>query len=136
MIDADIPRQRGRILIVDDETNVVKTFRYCLEDAGYGVSSARNAAEATALVQQGIFDLCFLDLRLGDQTGLTLLPLLRDLAPWMKIVIVTAYSSIESAVEAIQLGVVSRNRRKFRHPNTNAATIASRSISLPSLWNV
>ena len=81
MIDADTPRQRGRILIVDDETNVVKTFRYCLEDAGYGVSSARNAAEATALVQQGIFDLCFLDLRLGDQTGLTLIPLLCDLAP-------------------------------------------------------
>ncbi|MBS1220852.1 MAG: sigma-54-dependent Fis family transcriptional regulator [Proteobacteria bacterium] len=51
MTVADTPRHRGRILIVDDETNLVKTFRYCLEDAGYGVSSARNTAEATALVQ-------------------------------------------------------------------------------------
>ncbi|MDG4560182.1 MAG: sigma-54 dependent transcriptional regulator [Candidatus Competibacter sp.] len=104
MTTADTPRQRGRILIVDDETNLVKTFRYCLEEAGYDASSARNTAEATALVQQEVFDLCFLDLRLGDESGLTLLPLLRDLAPWMKIVIVTAYSSIEGAVEAIQLG--------------------------------
>ena len=104
MTTADTPRHQGRILIVDDETNLVKTFRYCLEDAGYSVSSARNTLEATALVQQGVFDLCFLDLRLGDESGLELLPLLRDLAPWMKIVMVTAYSSIESAVEAIQRG--------------------------------
>lgn len=104
MTDADTLRQRGRILIVDDEANLVKTFRYCLEDAGYGVSSARNTAEATALVQQRVFDLCFLDLRLGDESGLELLSLLRDLAPWMKVVMITAYSSIESAVEAIQLG--------------------------------
>ncbi len=104
MTAANVPRHQGRILIVDDETNLVKTFRYCLEDAGYAVSSARNVSEATTLVQQGVFDLCFLDLRLGDESGLTLIPLLRDLAPWMKIVMVTAYSSIESAVEAIQRG--------------------------------
>lgn len=94
----------GRILIVDDETNLVKTFRYCLEDAGYAVSSARNSAEAITLAQQGVFDLCFLDLRLGDESGLDLLLPLCELAPWMKIVIITAYSSIENAVDAIQRG--------------------------------
>ncbi|HRD49083.1 MAG: sigma-54-dependent Fis family transcriptional regulator [Candidatus Competibacter sp.] len=104
MTAAATPRHQGRILIVDDEVNLVKTFRYCLEDAGYGVSSARNTSEATTLVQQRVFDLCFLDLRLGNESGLELLPTLRDLAPWMKIVMVTAYSSIESAVEAIQWG--------------------------------
>lgn len=51
MTTADTPRSRGHILIVDDEINLVKTFRYCLEDASYAVSSARNMAEATLLVQ-------------------------------------------------------------------------------------
>jgi NtrC-family two-component system response regulator AlgB len=97
-------RHPGRILIVDDEVNLVKTFRFCLEDAGYRVTSGRNTAEATALVQQGVFDLCFLDLRLGEESGLELIPRFREFAPWMRIVIVTAYSSIESAVEAIRLG--------------------------------
>ena len=81
MTAAATPRHQGRILIVDDEVNLVKTFRYCLEDAGYGVSSARNTSEATTLVQQRVFDLCFLDLRLGNESGLELLPTLRDLAP-------------------------------------------------------
>jgi NtrC-family two-component system response regulator AlgB len=104
MTAASDTRHQGRILIVDDEANLVKTFRFCLEDAGYRVTSARNTAEATTLVQQGVFDLCFLDLRLGEESGLKLIPLFRELAPWMRIVMVTAYSSIESAVEAIQLG--------------------------------
>ena len=104
MTTTDPTRHQGRILIVDDENNLVKTFRYCLEDAGYTVSSGRNATEAIALVQQSVFDLCFLDLRLGDASGLELLSPLRELAPWMKIVMVTAYSSIETVVEAIQRG--------------------------------
>lgn len=104
MTTAGAPFQQGRILIVDDEVNLLKTFRFCLEDAGHNVTGARTAADATALVQQGVFDLCFLDLRLGDESGLNLIPLFRELAPWMRIVMVTAYSSIESAVEAIQLG--------------------------------
>jgi NtrC-family two-component system response regulator AlgB len=94
----------GRILIVDDETNIIKTFRFCLEDAGHRVASARSGTEALALVQQEVFDLCFLDLHLGQQSGLDLIPSLRAQAPWIKIVIITAYSSIESAVEAIRLG--------------------------------
>jgi NtrC-family two-component system response regulator AlgB len=97
-------RQQGHILLVDDEVNILKTFRFCLEDAGYQVSAARSIAEATALVQQEVFDLAFLDLRLGNASGLDLVPVFISQAPWMKIVVITAYSSIESAVEAIRLG--------------------------------
>ncbi len=94
----------GRILIVDDEASILKTFRFCLEDAGHTVAGARNADEALRLVDQQVFDLCFLDLRLGDRSGLELLPELLGRAPWMKLVIITAYSSIESAVQAIRQG--------------------------------
>ncbi len=95
---------RGSILIVDDEAAILKTFRYCLEDAGHRVVATRGADEALTLVEQEVFDLCFLDLRLGEHSGLELLPELLTRAPWMKVVIITAYSSIETAVQAIQQG--------------------------------
>ena len=95
---------RGRILVVDDEKNIAKTFKFCLEDEGYRVSVATNDREALLLVQQDVFDLCFLDLRLGDVSGLDLIPDLTSTAPWMKIVMITAYSSIESAIEAVRRG--------------------------------
>ena len=60
----------GRILLVDDEAAILRTFRYCLEDAGYEVAGANSAAQAEALLQQQVFDLCFLDLRLGEQSHL------------------------------------------------------------------
>lgn len=104
MSDNSIDLSSGRILIVDDEANILKTFRFCLEDAGYQVSCARHPSEAITLLEQNVFDVCFLDLRLGDSSGLDLLPELRSQAAWMKIVIITAYSSIESAVEALQAG--------------------------------
>lgn len=95
---------RGSILIVDDEASILKTFRYCLEDADHRVATTRSPGDAIALVEQQVFDLCFLDLRLGERSGLDLLPELLSRAPWMKVVIITAYSSIETAVQAIQQG--------------------------------
>ncbi|HEX6834700.1 MAG TPA: sigma-54 dependent transcriptional regulator [Rudaea sp.] len=95
-----------RILLVDDEQNILRTFRYCLEDAGHRVTTASDADQAEELVQRDVFDLCFLDLRLGETSGLALLPRLRQYAPWMRIVIVTAHSSIDSALDAIRAGAV------------------------------
>ncbi|HXH04643.1 MAG TPA: sigma-54 dependent transcriptional regulator [Candidatus Competibacteraceae bacterium] len=97
-------RSRGRILLVDDEPNILRTFRFCLEDDGYKVATAQNGTEAETRLQLEVFDLCFLDLRLGTESGMELLPRLKAAAPWMRIVVVTAYASIESAVEAIKLG--------------------------------
>src|SRR5215471_9624211 len=95
---------KTRILLIDDEQNILRTFRYCLEDAGHRVSTASDAEQAEELVQREVFDLCFLDLRLGDTSGLDLLPKLRQYAPWMRVVMVTAHSSIDSALHAIRAG--------------------------------
>lgn len=96
----------GRILLVDDEAAILRTFRYCLEDAGYQVAGANSAAQAETLMQQQVFDLCFLDLRLGDDNGLDVLERMRVQAPWMRVVIITAHSAIDTAVDAIQAGAV------------------------------
>jgi len=99
-----VPTLAARILVVDDEDALLKTFRYCLEAAGHGVVTARSADETLRRVQDEVFDLCLLDLRLGTESALDLLPLLRNAAPWMRIVIVTAYSSVDSAVRAMREG--------------------------------
>lgn len=51
-----------------------------------------------------VFDLCFLDLRLGEDNGLDVLAQMRVQAPWMRVVIVTAHSAVDTAVDAIQAG--------------------------------
>ncbi|MFI8746208.1 sigma-54-dependent response regulator transcription factor AlgB [Pseudomonas sp. NPDC077186] len=94
----------GRILLVDDEAAILRTFRYCLEDQGYEVAGASSAAQAEALLRRQVFDLCFLDLRLGDDNGLDLLAQMRVQAPWMRVVIVTAHSAVDTAVDAMQAG--------------------------------
>src|SRR6185312_13085658 len=97
-------RPRARVLVVDDEAAIRKTFRYCLEDAGCEVTCADSAEVAENLVQRMVFDLCLLDLRLGNASGIELLPVLRTAAPWMRIIMVTAHSSIDSAVSAMRAG--------------------------------
>ena len=94
----------GRILLVDDEAAILRTFRYCLEDEGYSVATANSAAQADSLLQRQVFDLCFLDLRLGEDNGLDVLQQMKVQAPWMRVVIVTAHSAIDTAVDAMQLG--------------------------------
>ncbi|MEP6938736.1 MAG: sigma-54 dependent transcriptional regulator [Rudaea sp.] len=101
---AEETEESARILLVDDEQNILRTFRLCLEDAGHRVATASDAQQAEELVQRDVFDLCFLDLRLGDTSGMDLLPVLRQYAPWMRTIMVTAHSSIDSALEAIRAG--------------------------------
>jgi NtrC-family two-component system response regulator AlgB len=96
----------GRILLVDDEPALLTTFRLCLGGAGHEIATATSADEAERIVQERVFDLCLLDLRLGATSALDLLPKLRAAAPWMRIVIVTAHSSVPTAVEAIRAGAV------------------------------
>ncbi|GAB3483133.1 sigma-54-dependent response regulator transcription factor AlgB [Azotobacter salinestris] len=94
----------GRILLVDDEPAILRAFRSCLEERGYGVMSASSGIQAEALLQRHVFDLCFLDLRLGEERGLKVLQRLRSQAPWMRVVIVTALGAVDTAVEAIKSG--------------------------------
>ncbi len=94
----------ARILLVDDEAPILRTFRYCLEDASYRVTTAQSGAQALAALEREVFDVCFLDLSIGDESGIELLPRLKSAAPWMRVVIATAHSSIDTAVDAMRAG--------------------------------
>ena len=97
-------RPELNVLVVDDETNIRKTISLCLEIEGCRVRAVSNFDDAVSEIKQNVFDVAFLDLRLGTKNGLDLIPYLQFHSPRAKIVIITAYASIDSAIEAIRKG--------------------------------
>jgi len=102
-----------RILILDDEANIRKTLSYCLTEEGYEVTAVGTPAAALAAVRDRTYDLLFLDLRLKDADGMELIPTLHAESPWMKIIIITAHATIETAVEAMRRGATDYVSKPF-----------------------
>jgi NtrC-family two-component system response regulator AlgB len=99
-------RNRSEVLVIDDEKNIRATLTMCLEAIGCAVTGASTGEAALAALARKPFDLAFLDLRLGEQDGMALLPRLLAARPGLAVVVVTAYATIDTAVEAIKLGAV------------------------------
>ncbi len=95
-----------RILIIDDEANIRKTTWLALDALGHDCEQAETGEEALKYVQRGNFDVAFLDLKLGEESGLELIPRLLAADPKLSIVVFTAYSSVDTAVQAIKSGAV------------------------------
>lgn len=95
---------RLNVLVVDDEVNIRKTLAVCLESRGHRVTAVSNARDAQVEADRQVFDMAFVDLRLGTENGLDLIPTLLSACPWLKIVVITAYASVDTAVEAMRRG--------------------------------
>jgi len=93
-----------RALLIDDDSSALRQYRWALEDAGFVIATATSIASARERLAQGLFDICTLDLHLGEDFGLDLLPELRALAPWMRVVVLTSVSELQTAVNAMQKG--------------------------------
>jgi two-component system, NtrC family, response regulator AlgB len=99
------PKTTGlNILVVDDEINIRKTLAVCLQSRGHRVVAVSNAPDARTENDRQVFDLAFVDIRLGTSDGLDLIPLLLASCPWLKIIVITAYATVESAVQAMRRG--------------------------------
>jgi NtrC-family two-component system response regulator AlgB len=92
------------VLVVDDELNIRKTLTIGLEAEGHQVTAVSNVEDALAEASRRSFDLAFVDLRLGTDDGLDLIPMLLAATPWLKVIVITAYASIDTAVEAMRRG--------------------------------
>jgi two-component system, NtrC family, response regulator AlgB len=92
------------VLVIDDEKNIRATVAMCLEGMGCRVTGAATAEAARAALASRSFDVALLDLRLGDTNGLDLLPELLVTRHGMAVVVVTAYATIDTAVDAIRRG--------------------------------
>jgi len=93
-----------RALVVDDEPNIRRTLALCLRGVDCEVEQAASGAAAVELLRRRPFDLAFLDLRLEKESGLDLLPRLLSERPGLDVVMITAYASVDSAVEAMRRG--------------------------------
>ena len=116
-------------LVVDDDAGVRQSLRLCLEAAGarvLGVATGRAALEA---LDRGHFDVVFLDLWLGAEAGLDLLPQMLARQSDLGVIVVTAFASIESAVNAVRRGAVDYVPKPFTPDQVRLAAVAS---SMPS----
>lgn len=101
------------ILIVDDEPNMRWVLGRALEQTGYVVHNAESGDDATGLLSRASIDLVLLDLKLRGEDGLTILRRLRERQPDLVVLILTAYGTVPTAVEAMQLGAADFLRKPF-----------------------
>ena len=102
------------ILIVDDEDLIRKSLQQVLTRRGYQVAVAGSMAEARATFAPGEYSLALLDLRLPDGSGIELLQEFREAQPDLLAIMMTAYGSVESAVEAMRLGAYDYVNKPFK----------------------
>lgn len=96
--------EQKRVLVVDDEADMRETCRKILSRKGYAVEVAADGGSALRSLAQTHFDLAIVDLRLPDMTGIALLREVRKLDSELSVVIITAYSAVDTAVEAVRAG--------------------------------
>ena len=101
------------ILIVDDDKNMLEVLRFRLESEGYKVTSANMVKDALTMTKDDSFDLAMLDLKIDRNDGIELMQKLHRLSPEMPVIILTAYGTIETAVDAMKHGAYSYLTKPF-----------------------
>ncbi len=102
------------ILIVDDDKNMLEILSLRLEAEGYGATTTANAQDALNIVGGALFDLALVDLKLaGRENGIDLMEKMHQVAPEMPVIILTAYGTIDTAVDAMKRGAYSYLTKPF-----------------------
>ena len=95
---------RGKILIVDDEPTIRETLSLVLREENFQCELAENGAEGLNRVKEKNFDLIITDLKMPEMGGLELMEKVKTISPKTSVIIITAYASLESAIQALQFG--------------------------------
>ncbi len=102
------------IMIVDDERIIRDSFYYWFEKSGHKVATAASGSEALERLGQTPFDLLFVDIKMPGMDGIELLTRVKENYPETLVIIITAYGSIESAVEAMKIGATDYLLKPFK----------------------
>jgi len=102
----DVPDAGWSALVVDDDPNLRQSIRLCLEADGARVLGVGTAPAALEALERGGYDVVLLDLWLGQESGLAAIPRILAAQPGVGIIVITAFASFETAVEAMRLGAV------------------------------
>jgi DNA-binding response OmpR family regulator len=102
-----------RILVVDDQRNMRTTLAMMLRGAGHEVAEAADGDAAIDAVAREVFDLVITDLKMGARDGIDVLRHVKEVAPLTEVIVMTAYGTIESAVEAMRIGAYDYIQKPF-----------------------
>ena len=122
----------NRILIVDDEAGIQEVLSALLRKDGYEVVSAGTGKEAIALYDEKAFDLVITDLKMPEIDGIGLLRMLKERRQSQLVIIMTAFSAWDSAVEAMRLGAYDYITKPF--DNMNIRMLVSRAFEGVKLY--
>src|SRR5574340_1093103 len=104
----------AKVLVVDDQRNMRATTALLLREAGYAVAEAEDGAAAVQRLGAEPFDVVLTDVRMGAVDGMEVLRATLEVAPTTQVIVMTAYGTIESAVEAIRRGAYDYIAKPFK----------------------
>ncbi|MFZ0135372.1 MAG: response regulator [Desulfobacterales bacterium] len=110
------------VLVVDDEVAVNNNIRKILNKKGYRVYQATSKAEALEKIERRNYQLVLLDLKMPGVNGLELLEAIRNVQPRARVIIITGYASIETAVDSARMGAVDYVPKPFTPDEIRSAT--------------
>jgi len=96
--------KKPRVLVIDDEEDIRVLLRMWLESRGFQVREAEDLASGYRRLDEGDFDLCLTDMRLPDGNGIELVRKIGQQKPKLPVAVITAYGSVETAVDALKAG--------------------------------
>lgn len=105
---------KGNILVVDDERSMRDVLEIFLRNEGYNVTTAKDGKTAIEAIQKDIFDLVITDLKMPKTSGLDLLKSVKEISQNIVVIIITAFGTTESAVEAMKLGAFDYIQKPFK----------------------
>jgi two-component system response regulator HydG len=103
----------GKILVVDDQRNMRTTLAMMLRGVGYEVDEAADGAQGRESGATGAYDVVITDLRMGEYDGIDVLRAVKEAQPMTEVIVMTAYGTIESAVEAMRVGAFDYIQKPF-----------------------
>src|SRR5574344_889494 len=104
----------SNILIVDDEPRILLLLQSLLKANGFGVETARDGRAALEIVRRGKIDITVTDLRMAPMDGMMLFKEIKQLYPSMPVILLTAYASVETAIEAMKSGIFDYLTKPFK----------------------
>ena len=103
-----------RILLIDDEPRILSLLNTILKGEGYTLSPVQDSSKVPEILNTEVFDLMITDIRMTPIDGLELLKIARQVRPAMPVIILTAYGSVETAIEAMKLGTFDYVTKPFK----------------------
>ena len=117
-------KRKTRILVVDDDRIVLRAVSEILSREGYGVLAVDDAVEGLAAARDPSVDVCILDIKMPNLSGMDLLRALKRERPEVEVIMMTAYATVETAVQAVKAGAYDYLTKPFENIDEVSLTVA------------